>query len=64
MTQNAGVAAGAPLDGSDLAGVLASAVPRDVIDDVVVVGQARGGAKLPDERVHRKAELCGCSERC
>jgi hypothetical protein len=50
MTQNAGVAAGARWADQISLGVLASSVPRDVIDDVVVAcgrGAKRSDGKLP-----------------
>ena len=49
MTQNAGVAAGARWADQISLGVLASSVPRDVIDDVVACGRGakRSDGKLP-----------------
>src|SRR6266516_3921939 len=50
MTQNAGVVAGARWADQISLGVLASSVPRDVIDEVVAVcgrGAKRSDGKLP-----------------
>ena len=44
MTQNAGVAAGEPWTDQISLGVLASSVPRDVVDDAVA---ASGRQELP-----------------